>query len=696
VAGDTFCSLREAVQASRNTAGTDCGAAGGMDLDTIQLQKGQTYVLTDALGTLITGDFGPASPVGPTAIVCSPNCSDAAGQFATIQGPTNDTVLAAVGGELTVELVRLTGGTQGLNAAGTATVTLDSVLIDGNDNTVGSGGIYSQAVLDINDSIIRDNTASSNSFAGGITNAGSGILTITGTTIEDNTGGYGGVQNTAGQLAITGGVIQNNHANSGGGGIAVVSGGPITITGAQILNNTAATLGGGIWAQAAVSIDLASITGNTAGTSGGGIYAVDDLAIDRTLIGNNHATAQNGGGLNLTGAATVNRSNIHANTAGVDGAGVYLSGTSVGVITNTTLSSNDATNRGGGLFSSGNATLANVTISGNNADNTGGAVAITAGTSTLTNVTVADNTGGTTDGLYRSGGSSTLFNTIVDSGPSNCSGGFNSGGHNLESENDCGFAAPGDIPNGNADLEPLGFPLFFIFGRMHVLGSASEAVDAGDDAKCSAPYVSTKDQRGQTRPKDGNGDSVAVCDIGAYEAPPGTIPTPVPTPSPTPSPTPTGSTPTPTGVTATTTATVTPTGSSTISPTASGHVTPTDSGIATPTGTTAPPSDPSSTTPTAAPTGPSGPRQGDMICDGNINEADFMAYLGFFAGLDDELLRNCPFPLGEELFLGVFWGDVNCDLVLDVLDVLTILLFLADLDTDVAPDCIPLGDRIGS
>lgn len=40
----------------------------------------------------------------------------------------------------------------------------------------------------------------------------------------------------------------------------------------------------------------------------------------------------------------------------------------------------------------------------------------------------------------------------------------------------------------------------------------SPAIDAGEDILCPAT-----DQRGLGRPKDGNGDNVPVCDIGAYE-----------------------------------------------------------------------------------------------------------------------------------------------------------------------------------
>jgi hypothetical protein len=46
------------------------------------------------------------------------------------------------------------------------------------------------------------------------------------------------------------------------------------------------------------------------------------------------------------------------------------------------------------------------------------------------------------------------------------------------------------------------------------LVAGSPAIDAVNDGTCPPP---AKDQRGVTRPQDGNNDAVAICDIGSSE-----------------------------------------------------------------------------------------------------------------------------------------------------------------------------------
>lgn len=69
---------------------------------------------------------------------------------------------------------------------------------------------------------------------------------------------------------------------------------------------------------------------------------------------------------------------------------------------------------------------------------------------------------------------------------------------------------PTDANNRDPQIDPLrnngGSTL------THALRASSPAIDSALTAGCSVT-----DQRGATRPTDGNGDSLARCDIGAYE-----------------------------------------------------------------------------------------------------------------------------------------------------------------------------------
>ena len=78
----------------------------------------------------------------------------------------------------------------------------------------------------------------------------------------------------------------------------------------------------------------------------------------------------------------------------------------------------------------------------------------------------------------------------------------------------------GDDGGGNIDADPLFNTRSNTggFTSTITLGLASPAVDAGDDTTCGGYPVSGLDQRGITRPLDGDGDGAAVCDMGATES----------------------------------------------------------------------------------------------------------------------------------------------------------------------------------
>lgn len=255
--------------------------------------------------------------------------------------------------------------------------------------------------------------------------------------------------------------------------------------------------------------------GNAATTTdGGGILNTGTLTLNNVIVTANAATDDGGGIYNGTGGIlTLTDVTISGNMATEDGGGVYVYDGTV-TMTGVTVNGNTAGRFGGGIFNGKTITLTNVTISGNTASSKGGGFHNVV-TATLTNVTISDNSG---DGFFQDGYPSTnatFKNTIIaNNTAANCYliKALTSQGYNLSSDNSCAgsFTAPGDLNNTN----PLLGALADNGGatQTHALQSGSPAIDAGTNTGCPSA-----DQRGVTRPLDGNGDGSATCDIGAFE-----------------------------------------------------------------------------------------------------------------------------------------------------------------------------------
>jgi CSLREA domain-containing protein len=245
-----------------------------------------------------------------------------------------------------------------------------------------------------------------------------------------------------------------------------------------------ANLAGGIWNSAILTVSHVRIETSEGRLGGGAILNDNDLtATDVTLSGN--VTNSQGGGLYNTGTAHLERVTVSGNTSAAAAGGIQNDGTLT--LINVTLSGNTAVTDGGGLNNGVDATLGNVTIAANGADRGGGV--FSPGDATFTNTIVADSV---------SGGSCNIGGTVT------------SVGSNLDTDATCSFTGPGDLSGVAAALGSLadnGGPT-----QTHALLGGSPAIDAGRD--CPPPAT---DQRGMTRPVDGDGDTVAVCDIGAVE-----------------------------------------------------------------------------------------------------------------------------------------------------------------------------------
>jgi hypothetical protein len=128
------------------------------------------------------------------------------------------------------------------------------------------------------------------------------------------------------------------------------------------------------------------------------------------------------------------------------------------------------------------------------------------------NLTITDNTAPQGAAMFnRDTDPVTAANSILAStGIPSCAGQITSSGHNLATDDSCGFTAPGDVIQSNPRLDVLrnnggSTPT-------HALLVGSQAIDGGGTQDCP-----TTDQRGASRPTDGDADGTAECDIGAYE-----------------------------------------------------------------------------------------------------------------------------------------------------------------------------------
>jgi uncharacterized repeat protein (TIGR01451 family)/CSLREA domain-containing protein len=250
--------------------------------------------------------------------------------------------------------------------------------------------------------------------------------------------------------------------------------------------------------------------GVASGASGGAMNIhLGNVTINECSLTSNRADANGGAIVVSSGALSVIKSTLSTNQANGNGGGLYNAATVT--LDATTLNNNSSNSLGGGLFNGATAMLTNSTLSGNNATLQGGAVYnAAASTANVLNVTLALNTAAAGGGVFNAG-TATLKNTLLSAnGGGNCSGTISSSGYNLDSGATCAFSTTGDKINTNPLLAALasnGGPT-----ATQALLTGSPAIDAGNNTGCLAT-----DQRGVPRPADGNNDTVATCDIGAFE-----------------------------------------------------------------------------------------------------------------------------------------------------------------------------------
>ena len=363
-------------------------------------------------------------------------------------------------------------------------------------SAAGGGAIYSTETLMVTNSTLSGNTATAN---GGVIFNNFGTLTVTNSTLSGNTATNdgGAIFNSDGTVTVTNSTLSGNTSIYKGGGIDNDNDGRLTVTNSTLSGNTARFGDGGIKNSGTLTVANSTLAGNTAIVRAGGIDNDND------------------------GRLTVTNSTLSGNAApnGTGGGGILNHTFHTVTVTNSTLSRNTARFGGGGIKNSGTLTVTNSTLVANRVNSDG----------------VDTETGG---GIFtQTGGSSTLFNTIVAGNLSGAGAGTPddlSGSSNVQGASANNLigdpATAGGLVNGNSGnivgsggaLLPLASILDPVLRnnggptQTHALISGSVAIDAGNNANAlGGGSALTTDQRGPGFARIIN----PTVDIGAYEMP---------------------------------------------------------------------------------------------------------------------------------------------------------------------------------
>jgi hypothetical protein len=258
---------------------------------------------------------------------------------------------------------------------------------------------------------------------------------------------------------------------------------------------------------------LPAITGNVLNIVGAGVgttyidgqnqYSVIDGSSGNLVGVSNLSIDHAGGGFAIYAYNSTVINNVVIENSTVAG-GISMGGTVGGTLTNASIINGSANAYALDIgVAGGTDTVNNITV----ASNRNGVYVNANATSTvnITNATIAANTGSGGILFQNSSGSTTvnLKNSIL-ANTTNCTGTITSQGHNITSDNSCGFVGTSNLISTNpglAILQPVNgtyvLPITY----------TSPAYDSGD-----ATGAPSTDQRGVPRPQCGG------IDIGAYEA----------------------------------------------------------------------------------------------------------------------------------------------------------------------------------
>ena len=403
--------------------------------------------------------------------------------------------------------------------ANSSDLSLDNVTVTNNRATFFGGGVCSFGPgVTINDSTFTSNTAGvpiRGEEARGGANGGAIFASVNALIINNSTF----VDNQA-----TGGsdVFQSHSSTSSDPAIGRIEISNSTFHG-QVFNAV-------YFSTPASKMSITNALFEGGNLLNGGVMTVTHSLFDGGYIVNDkvmtvdHSVVRNGRGIGVAagGSGLIRWSLIENNAStGVSNKGVLQ-------IENTAIVSNvvSFSGRSGGIYNQGSLTLTNVTLSNNQAPDGASAIMLaqplfttTVPTAYLNNVTITGNGGAVTSVISAETANTITFrNTIIadNNNANNCAtvtGGSvgKSLGNSLSDDMTCTLDNATDLANNSqAELAPLadngGGTL------THALLASSAAIDAGGATTCEA-----LDQRGFSRPIDGDDDMVAICDMGAFE-----------------------------------------------------------------------------------------------------------------------------------------------------------------------------------